>query len=62
MAVGQVSLSVRQVFARAGPPASAMAVISAAAKQPRDFMLVNLSWPWVRIGMRIVGSTMENSR
>jgi hypothetical protein len=32
MAVGQVSLSAWQVFARAGPPASAMAAMSAAAK------------------------------
>ena len=32
MAVGQVSLSVRQVFANAWPPASAMAAMSAAAK------------------------------
>ena len=32
MAVGQVSLSARQVFARAWPPANAMTVISTANK------------------------------
>jgi hypothetical protein len=32
MVVGQISVSARQVFARAGPPASAMTVMSAAAK------------------------------
>jgi len=44
MAVGQDSVSARQLFARAWPPPSAMAMISAAAKYPRDFMLVSLSW------------------
>jgi hypothetical protein len=43
MEVGQVRLSVWQVFARAGPPKSTMAVISAAAKQREDLMLAGLS-------------------